>query len=179
MSTNLNEAGVIFHKVGGHNHDGKNSTKIDFSTYSDADLASIIERLRGSESLTIPATSSGSSSSSSAVSDSIYFHMPGDVGLSPDIVAQKVFLYATSSIKIYGTLGSVGSGPTVVTIYKNRLPVGSITIEAGNGDIHPVIVTINAIFNGVDDMVSARVTTAGEGATELGIEIVAIAAQSS
>lgn len=39
------ETAVSFHKSGGHSHDGTNSTRIDFSSYSDADLAPLIAKI--------------------------------------------------------------------------------------------------------------------------------------
>lgn len=39
------ETAVSFHKSGGHSHDGTNSTRIDFSSYSDADLAPLVAKI--------------------------------------------------------------------------------------------------------------------------------------
>lgn len=39
------ETNVSFHKSGGHSHDGVNSTRIDFSSYSDAELAPLVAKI--------------------------------------------------------------------------------------------------------------------------------------
>lgn len=40
------ESAVSFHKSGGHSHDGVNSSRIDFSSYSDADLAPLVAKIK-------------------------------------------------------------------------------------------------------------------------------------
>lgn len=40
------ESAVGFHKVGGHKHDGKDSTKIDFSTYDENDLKDLVKKVQ-------------------------------------------------------------------------------------------------------------------------------------
>lgn len=40
------ESAVSFHKSGGHSHDGVNSSRIDFSSYSDAELAPLVAKIK-------------------------------------------------------------------------------------------------------------------------------------
>lgn len=171
---NINEAGVIFHRQGGHDHDGVNSTKIDFTYYTEEELAPILDKVKDSSSTVI--LSSGGSSSGVASSDSIFFHQSGAVALSPSVVAEKKIKYASTSINIIATLGAAGSTETVVTIYKNGVSIGDIHIPANAGHNSPVETSIMSAFNGTTDVVSARVTAAGTSAQELGVEITAIPA---
>jgi hypothetical protein len=180
MKNNLNESAVIFHRRSGHNHDGENSTKVDFSTYSDEELRPILERLGqtdvniGGEDTSSSGGTSGGSTGATTGLDSIYFHMPGEIYSSPDIVAKKLILYATSALNVVATLGYASSEAIVVTLYKGSDVIGSITIPAGQGVDVPVTTTISVSFNGTTDLLSAKVTDPGTGGQELGVEVVAL-----
>lgn len=167
---NQTESSMIFYKKQGHNHDGENSTKVDFINYSEEDLRPLLERIKfGLDSVQEQATTVATSAN-----DSIFMHQSGSVAVSPSVVGKKIFQNECSNIRIVGTLGVAGSTATTVVIYKNDASIYTFTIPAGDGVDAPVVVEIDAPFNGTTDSVSAKVSSPGAGATELGVEVIAI-----
>jgi hypothetical protein len=90
----------------------------------------------------------------------IVFHQPGSVALSPTDVGRFRFRRAVSGLYIISTLAVAGTSNTVTTFYKNGVSIGTATL--GNGDTDEVT-QITAAFDGVDDYLTAKVTTVGTG----------------
>lgn len=68
--------------------------------------------------------------------------------------------------EIYGSLSTAGSSSTVVTVYKNGVSIGTVTLASSDATETD---TITAVSVAPGDKLTARVTTAGTGAAGLSV----------
>lgn len=123
----LVETAVTMFRVGGHNHNGINSTKVDFVEYTESDLAPILSKIRKGQEY----TTSGSALTGFAV---FTFSFPVVVGS----VASPIF-FAPSTLTVATIHFAASSVPTTgaatVDIYKNATKQLTLTLNQNSRSV--------------------------------------------